>query len=76
MKKHYVTTSTGIQIGCRYQAPRESMTRDEQLVQDAVLGIPNYTFGVRENKFIEIVSRLVFIFALIVVAIKLLMVNL
>lgn len=32
------TTRTGVQIGIRYEPPKPMMTRDEELIQSALLG--------------------------------------
>lgn len=32
------TTKTGLQIGIRYQPPKQGMNRDEELIQSALIG--------------------------------------
>ena len=33
------TTKSGVQIGIRYQPPKQGMSRDEELVQQALLNV-------------------------------------
>ena len=67
MDKVFYTTRTGIKIGSQYTLPLRQLNHDEERVQTALLEQDPQPLNWLNHSLVEVVSRIVFLIAMIVV---------